>query len=513
MVSGYTLYAMQDIANESPEEPLRKVSVEEFVKHNKPDDAWVCIKGQVYDMTDFIPQHPGGRAPIIKNAGYDATSIFEPIHPKGVIERFLPPEKHIGELDGEAPVLPVDLGPDEDHRLDCLANLPPLSSVQNIQDFEYLAKNILTPSAWAYYSCGADDELSMRENHYAYQRIFFRPRVLVDVSEIDTSTELLGTKTEVPFYVSAAALAKLGNPGGECSIARGAGKEGVIQMISTLSSDSLEDIAANRQPGATQWFQLYVNEDRKVMADMIKKAETLGMKAIFVTVDAPTLGNREKDKRVKFDDSADVLGDDVERSSGASQALSSFIDCRLVWDDIDHIRSLTKLPVLIKGIQRVEDIVAAADHGCQGVVISNHGGRQLDGAPPPVEVLAEAVPLLNNMEKLKPGFEIFIDGGVRRGTDMLKALALGDGKVRIGIGMGRPFLYANSDYGEAGVRRAIQLLKDELIMDMRLLGVRNIGELNRRFVDTRRLYAGKEAEDYMYHHNYQPLELVKFRNE
>jgi len=490
----------------------RIIPVSEFIKHNKKEDCWVAINGEVYDMTEFVPNHPGGQKVILQNAGYDATPIFAPIHPKGTIEKYLPEEKHLGKLDGKAPLKPKKADSSEERRLDLLERMPALSSIQNVHDFEFLAKNILPAGAWAYYSCGSDDEISMRENHYAYQRIFFRPRVCENVADVDTSTTLLGSKASVPFYVSATALAKLGNPGGECSIARAAGKEGVIQMISTLSSNSLEEIAEARQPGATQWFQLYVNEDRNLAKELICKAEKLGMKAIFVTVDAPSLGHREKDERAKGGVDTDLdLGDDIERQSGASKALSSFIDCKVNWSDIRDIKEYTKLPVLVKGVQRVEDIVKAADCGCAGVVISNHGGRQLDTAPPPVEVLAEAVPILDRMEKLKPGFEIFIDGGVRRGTDILKAIALGDQKVTVGVGLGRPFLYANTAYGEQGVRKAIRLLKDEMTIDMRLMGVTNLKQLNRNFLNLKKLYSGKEATDSLYHSNYQELTPVDFR--
>lgn len=501
-----------DSVSDTAGEHKRIIPVSEFIKHNKREDCWVAINGEVYDMTDFVPNHPGGQKVILQNAGYDATPIFAPIHPKGTIEKYLPEEKHLGRLDGKAPLKPKKADPNEDRRLDLLERMPPLSSIQNVHDFEFLAKNILPAGAWAYYSCGGDDEISMRENHYAYQRIFFRPRVCEDVADVDTSTTLLGTKASVPFYVSATALAKLGNPGGECSIARAAGKEGVIQMISTLSSNSLEEIAEARQPGATQWFQLYVNEDRNLAKELIRKAEKLGMKAIFVTVDAPSLGHREKDERAKgsVDTNLD-LGEEVERESGASKALSSFIDCKVNWSDIKKINEYTKLPVLVKGVQRVEDIVKAADCGCAGVVISNHGGRQLDTAPPPVEVLAEAVPILDRMEILKPGFEIFIDGGVRRGTDILKAIALGDQKVKVGVGLGRPFLYANTAYGEQGVRKAIRLLKDEMTIDMRLMGVTNLKQLNRNFLNLKKLYSGKEAIDSLYHSNYQELVPVNFR--
>lgn len=514
---GLSSILYNNVSNDAATKSKPTISLDEFLKHNSKDDCWISINNNVYDVTEFIPNHPGGVAPLITHGGHDATMIYEKLHPKGTIEKYLPDEKFIGKLNEDAPHLESDYHVDdvefEQQRLENIMNLPPVSSIQNSYDFEKLAKNILPKDAWAYYSCGSDDEISMRENHYAYQRIYFKPRVCVNVREVDTSTTILGAESSVPFYVSATALAKLGNPEGECSIARGAGKEGVIQMISTLSSMSLEEIAKARIPGATQWFQLYINEDRKVAYNMVKEAEKLGMKAIFVTVDAPSLGNREKDKRLKFVNDTDVdLGDSVDKSSGASKALSAFIDCGVDWNDIKQVKSWTNLPVLVKGVQTVEDVIEAYDAGCQGVVLSNHGGRQLDTAPPPVELLAETVPVLKKLNKLRPDFEILIDGGVKRGTDVLKAVALGGKDIKVSVGLGRPFLYANTAYGEEGVRKLIQVLKDELEMDMRLLGVTKIDQLTPRYVDTRRLI-GRDAANYLYDRTYEPIDTVKFQNE
>ncbi|OUM55111.1 hypothetical protein BVG19_g4593 [[Candida] boidinii] len=508
---GFTITSSSTISNDSVQKNKtngKLISVEEFVKHNKPDDCWVVIHGKVYDMTDFIPKHPGGRAPIITNAGKDVTDIFTPIHPPGVIEQYLPKDKWLGDIDGEAPKPEVVLDDDEIERLSNVDNKPPLNKIFNLHDFEYVAKSILPKNAWAYYSSGSDDEIIMRENHYAYQRIYFRPRILEKVGSVDISTEMLGIKTSVPFYITATALAKLGHPDGEVAIAKAAGKEDVIQMISTFSSCSLDECAEASVEGQSQWFQLYVNTERKVAFDLVKKAEKLGMKGIFVTVDAPCLGNREKDKKTKFTEDTSIgVGETAERDNGASAALSTFIDPNLGWDDIKEIQKSSNLPIVIKGVQRVEDVVKAAEHGVNGVVLSNHGGRQLDFAPAPVQLLAEVMPILRQ-KKLDKNFDVFVDGGVRRGTDILKALCLG----AKGVGVGRPILYSLSGYGEEGVRKAIHILKDELVLDMRLLGAKNIGELNPNFVDTRNLI-GRYAPDSLYGQVYSPLEFVKFKNE
>lgn len=501
------------LSNEEPIKKKKSVTLEEFIKHDSAESCWISIDNKVYDFTEFIPNHPGGVTPLVTHAGHDGSDIYHKLHPRGTIENNLSADKFIGILKEPAPKVTKEYDPEEAAKEEYRNNLPPLSSLQNVYDFEKVAKMILPKDAWAYYSCGADDEISMRENHYAYQRIYFRPRVGVNVKEVDTSHELLGTKTDVPFYVTATALAKLGHPDGECSIARGAGKENVIQMISTLSSNSLEEIAEARIPGATQWFQLYINEDRNATKQLIKRAENTGMKAIFITLDAPSLGNREKDKREKFVNDTDVdLGDDADRSSGASKALSSFIDASVSWKDVADVQKWTKLPVLVKGVQCPEDVLIAMDMGLAGVVLSNHGGRQLDTAPPPIETLTETVSLLKKLGRQDPNFQVFVDGGVKRGTDILKALAIGDGVVNVGCGLGRPFLYANSGYGEKGVRKTIQILKDELAMDMRLLGVTKMDQLNAKHVDTRRL-VGREASNYLYDTVYKPIDVVKFVNE
>ena len=514
-VATYML-AQPSVANDeaATKTPQRKISVEEFVKHNTADDCWITVNGNVYDLTDFIEMHPGGTTPLIQNAGHDATTLYNKIHPKGTIENFLPEDKQLGVLIGEAPKIEVVLDEKEKHRLELLEHLPALSRIQNIYDFEHIASRVLTDVAWNYYSCGAEDEITMRENHYAYQRIYFKPRCCVNVHDVDTSHEILGTKSSVPFYVSAAASAKLGHDDGECSIARGAGREGVIQMISSFSSYSLEEIAESRYPGATQWFQLYVNEDKNIVKKTIKKAEDLGMKAIFVTVDAANRGNREKDIRMRITEDHDELDEDDHsvRAGSTSGAMPSFIDKRLTWDEVKEIISLTKLPVLLKGVQRTEDIEMAIDIGCKGVVLSNHGGRQLDTSPPPIEVMAESVPILKQKGKLDPNFNIFVDGGVRRGTDILKALAIGGKDCKVAIGLGRPFLYANTGYGEKGVRKAVQILREELKADMRMLGVTKLDQLDNSYIDTKRLI-GRDASNYVFNNNYYPMSKIAFKNE
>ena len=307
-----------------------------------------------------------------------------------------------------------------------------------------------------------------------------------DVEKIDLSTTMLGTKVDIPFYVTATALGKLGNPEGEVILTRGARKHNVIQMIPTLASCSFDEIVDAAQDGQVQWLQLYVNKDRAITKRIIEHAEKRGCKGLFITVDAPQLGRREKDMRSKFSDVGSNVqetgGENTDRSQGAARAISSFIDPSLNWNDIPWFMSVTKMPIILKGVQRVEDVIRAIEVGVQGVVLSNHGGRQLDFARSGIEVLAEVMPVLRE-RNWQDRIEIYVDGGVRRATDIIKALCLG----AKGVGIGRPFLFAMSAYGLPGVDRAMQLLKDEMEMNMRLIGCSNVEQLNPTMVDTRGL--------------------------
>ncbi|KAG7661791.1 uncharacterized protein J8A68_004680 [[Candida] subhashii] len=392
---------------------------------------------------------------------------------------------------------------EEIQRRQFVKNKPDLSQMYNLNDFEFVARHTMEKTAWAYYSSAADDEITIRNNHLGYQRIMFRPRVMVDVSNVDISTTMLGTKVSSPFYITATALGKLGHPDGEKVLTRSAGKHDIIQMIPTLASCSFDEIVDQATEKQTQWFQLYVNSDREICKNIVKHAEARGMKGLFITVDAPQLGRREKDMRSKeVEDLSYVQGndDEADRSQGAARAISSFIDTSLNWNDLAWFRSITKMPIILKGVQCVEDAIKAAELGCEGIVLSNHGGRQLEFSPPPIEVLIELMPILRQ-RGLADNFEVYVDGGVRRATDILKAICLG----AKGVGIGRPFLYAMSTYGDDGVNKAIQILKDEMIMNMRLLGVTSLDQLNESYVDTRYHQGRYVPEDKLFSNVYEPM--------
>lgn len=463
---------------------------QEIAKHNSRASCWVIVHGKAYDVTEFLPEHPGGPKIILKYAGKDATEEYEPIHPPDTLDKFLDKSKHLGDVDMKTVEKEEkEYDPDEIARQQRIKNMPILEQCYNLMDFEAVARTVMKKTAWAYYSSGADDEITMRENHTAFHKIWFRPRILVDVKHIDFSTTMLGTKVDIPFYVTATALGKLGNPEGEVVLTRAAKKHNVIQMIPTLASCSFDEIVDAKEGDQVQWLQLYVNADRAITKGIIEHAEKRGCKGLFITVDAPQLGRREKDMRSKFSDVGSNVqstsGEATDTSQGAARAISSFIDPSLSWKDIPWFLSVTKMPIILKGVQRVEDVIRAVEAGVQGVVLSNHGGRQLDFARSGIEVLAEVMPILRE-RGMENKIEIYVDGGIRRATDIIKALCLG----AKGCGIGRPFLYAMSAYGLPGVDRAMQLLKDEMEMNMRLIGCSSIDQLNPTMLDARGLLAG-----------------------
>lgn len=483
----------------------------DVAQHSDAKSCWVIVHGKAYDVTEFLPEHPGGQKIILKYAGKDCTEEFEPIHPPDTLDKYLDKSKHLGPVDMSTvdKVENAEDDPEEAERLERVNQKPLLSQCYNLHDFEAVARRVLRKTAWGYYSSAADDEITYRENHSAFHRIWFRPRVLVNVEKVDFSATMLGTKTSLPVYITATALGKLGHPEGEVVLTRAAHTHDVIQMIPTLASCSFDEIVDARQGDQVQWLQLYVNKDRGIARKIVEYAEKRGCKGLFITVDAPQLGRREKDMRSKFTDPGSNVqtGEETDTSQGAARAISTFIDPGLCWEDIAWFRSITKMPIILKGVQCVEDVLKSVEAGVQGVVLSNHGGRQLDFARSAIEVLAETMPVLRE-RGLDRTIEVYVDGGVRRGTDILKALCLG----AKGVGIGRPFLYAMSAYGQPGVERALQLLKDEMEMNMRLIGCTSLDQLHPGLLDTRALFShSSPPADLLSSTVYQPLAVPEQR--
>ena len=350
----------------------------------------------------------------------------------------------------------------------------------NIRDFEDAARERMERTAFEYYAGAACDERTLAANGDAFSRILIRPRVLVDVSRIDLATRVLGQSLAMPIMLAPTAFNRLAHPDGECAAARAAGSAGTLMVASTLSTCSLEEIAAVAT--GPLWFQLYVYKDREVTRDLVARAEQAGFRALVLTVDTPLLGRRERDVRNRFALPAHLmmanfaaLTTDASRwgeQSSFSAYVHDLFDASLTWEAVAWLRSLTSLPVLLKGILTAEDARLAADHGADGIIVSNHGGRQLDGTPPSILALPEVA------EAVEGRAEVFMDGGIRRGTDVLKALALG----ARGILIGRAYLWGLAADGESGVTAVLSLLRDELRLAMALAGRPTIASIDRTAV-------------------------------
>jgi 4-hydroxymandelate oxidase len=345
----------------------------------------------------------------------------------------------------------------------------------NISDYEALAQTRLDKSVWDYYFGGSGDELTLRANRVAFERIRLRPRFLVDVSTIDTRTTVLGTPVNMPILIAPSACHCMAHPEGELATARGAGAVDTLMVASTVATCSLEEIA--QAATGPLWFQLYVYEDRDFTASLVKRAQAAGYRAIVVTVDTPHISKRERDIRNNF-----VLPPPPlvtanftrQNTENATNPLTTHIEtcASLTWDLISWLRSLTSLPILLKGILTAEDALLAVEHGVDGIVVSNHGGRQLDGAIASIEALPEIV------DAVAGRCEVYLDGGIRRGVDVLKALALGARAVLVG----RPILWGLAVDGQAGVERVLKLLHGELEMAMGLSGKPTLASIDRSLV-------------------------------
>ncbi len=354
----------------------------------------------------------------------------------------------------------------------------------NLTDFEALAREQLSREAYDYYAGGAQDEVTLRENRAAYDRVSLAYRVLVDVSRRDLTTSVLGQPVAMPILVAPTAFHRLATPEGELATARAAGAAGTVMILSTLSTTPIEAVVS--AASGPVWFQLYVYRDRKATEGLVRRAEAAGCGALVLTVDAPLLGRRERDVRNRFSlppglTVANLLPEGYGEvppavaDSGLAAYVASFLDPSLTWQDVAWLRSITELPILVKGIVRPDDALRAAEAGAAGVVVSNHGGRQLDTAPATLDVLPEIVDALT-----AHGYriEVLMDGGVRRGTDVLKALALGAKAVLVG----RPVLWGLAVGGEDGAARVLRLLRDELDLAMALAGAPTVTDITRDLV-------------------------------
>ena len=339
--------------------------------------------------------------------------------------------------------------------------------LQNLADYEEAARQLLTRPAYDYYAGGAEDELTLRWNRAAFRRYMLRPRVLVDVATVDTAVTLLGERLSLPVVLAPAAFQRLAHADGELATARAARAAGTVLIASTLSTYTIEEI---RAAAGRCWLQLYVFRDRSITRALVERAEAAGCSAICLTLTVPVQGNRERDSRNRF-----ALPDGVEMANflGGVQAgfpeadgsrLNAFIgrefDPTLTWESVAWLRSITTLPILLKGIMTPEDAALAVEHGAAGVIVSNHGGRQLDGVEPTLVALPRVAAAVAGR------IPVLVDGGVRRGADVVKALCLGASATMIA----RPFLWGLTVAGQQGVEDVLRLLRTEIARTMALLG-------------------------------------------
>ncbi|OMJ27402.1 Hydroxyacid oxidase 1 [Smittium culicis] len=383
-----------------------------------------------------------------------------------------------------------------------------IKNISCLQDIEDIALQKLDKNALNYYTSGSGDMLTLEENQLAFDRIQIRPRFLRDVSNVDMEIDILGEKASCPVFLAASAMQKMANTIGEVGAVRAAVRHNVVHSLSSISTCSIEEVAngakdlKEKEPEQKfldmRWFQLYIYKDRSKTLNLIHRAEKAGCKAIIVTVDTPYLGRRLPDIREPFElpkhlslanfktgeeelNNDSDQADNGENSSWLAKYFSEEIDPSLTWDDLTWVKNQTKLPIIVKGIMTAEDAQLVCQANMDGIIVSNHGGRQLDSASSTIDALYAITQAVNKK------IPVFLDGGVRRGTDVFKAIALGATAVFVG----RPVLWALSYDGEDGVNLMLDLLIEEFRMAMALSGCQSVKDINVNYVQKSSKYTSK----------------------
>lgn len=356
-------------------------------------------------------------------------------------------------------------------------SLSDLTQLINLHDFEAAGQPRLTSNALDYYRSGANDGHTLSNNQAAFARLRLRPRMLNDVSRVRLETSVLGLPLSAPIGFAPSAFHGLAHPDAELATVRACAAAGRVMTLSTLSNTSIEEVAA--QADGRLWFQLYLYRDRELARALVERAGAAGARALVLTVDTPRLGRREANERNGFvlpphlgmpnvGSREQMSQIDAEGGSQLAEYFAELIDPSLSWRDVEWLRGITDLPIVLKGILTAEDAELAMQHGAAAIWVSNHGGRQLDTAVASIEALPEVVQAVDGRA------EVYLDGGIRRGTDVLKALALGARAVFLG----RPVLYGLACGGEAGVSRMLDLLTEELRLAMALSGQSDVAGLS-----------------------------------
>ena len=345
-----------------------------------------------------------------------------------------------------------------------------MEQLLTLDDAERLAEAVVTPEAWSYIVGGAGDERTLQWNREAFSRYRLRPRVLVDVSTVTTETTVLGTPVSMPVLVAPMAFQQIAHEEGEVAMARGAAAAGTLMSLSTVATATPADVAA-AAPGAPRWLQIYVFQNRDVSDDVIAQALESGFSALVLTADLPVYGIRHREARLGFEAPEDDVPAIVAARAGGGEAEGhhslELLESGLEWDYVTELRERWNVPVIVKGLVTAEDADLACQHGASGVVVSNHGGRQLDGAIASLEALPEVVEVVGDRA------EVYLDGGVRRGSDVAMALALGARAVLVG----RPAMYGLAFGGDKGVAQVLEILREELENALALLGCRSPAEV------------------------------------
>ena len=446
-----------------------------------------------------MPKHPGGSAIVLKLSGRDATEEFDPIHPPGTLEENLSPGAKLGPIDPQTLLKPaaeaLQSVPTDDES-------PPMQTLLNLDEVEMVASKKMSKKGWAYYYSAGDDLISKHLNNAVYRSILLRPRVFIDCKDCDLSTTFLSNKLQIPIFVSPAAMARLANPDGEWGIAQACKKYGALQMISNNASMTPEQVVKDVGPDQIFGWQLYVQTQRNKSQDFLARINKLdAIKFICVTLDAPVPGKREHDERSKNIAESlpvtsslvkDAGGTEIKGGGGIGQSLFMGTDPTITWEQtLPWLATQTKKPIVLKGLQTHEDAYIAAQHPqVKGIILSNHGGRAADTAPPAVHTLLE---IRKYCPEVFTKLDVVVDGGIKRGTDVVKALAIGAKAV----GIGRAPLYGLAAGGIEGVERVLQILRDETATAMRLLGVKKVDELGMHHINaaavSRDLYDGPWA--------------------
>lgn len=474
----------------------------EVAKHNSRSSCWVIVNSQAYDVTEYLDRHPGGAQILLQYAGQDATAVYEPVHPKGTIERFLPSEKHLGPVDPTTfepqAASSVSEEPASDQQLS-KGDIPRLISLcMSLYDIESAAKRLISKPAWIYYNSAADGLGALENNALDWRKITLRPRLMRDVRRISTSQKALNSTLNFPFFIAPAARAGLAHEDGELCLARGAARKGIGYCVSSVASFPHNDISnafyQHHNDHGALWFQLYIANEKSVTMERIQSAIDGNYSALIITIDSPVIGKREEDERYRIEVSAESLSNSFTGARTQEPPLAPPIQeddplplrgvhsSTFNWDDLSWIRSIWHHgPIVLKGIQTAEDAVLAYRHNLNGIYLSNHGGRQCDDTPSSIATLLEIRKFYPGLIQ-DPNFEIFLDGGIRRGADVVKAICLG----ATACALGRPFMYSVA-MGDEGVKKAIQILSDEIETTMRLIGATSVGELGTRYINTKRL--------------------------